>query len=181
HNQFPSDTPFLQVDELSDGFKELYIIITKYNTPFQLRALHQYSIISKGQVLLGTSITGLGYWTRNTLISDIDLDKSYNCEIAADIIDCTGKGRIRYTILYSEFREGLPVNIGKINNNFFTEFTDCLWAKGLENSFGLEVKQDQSRKMIEFSFNTGLLLVREEEVNQELKEGTGQFTLRVIV
>jgi hypothetical protein len=33
--------------------------------------------------------------------------------------------------------------------------------------------------MIEFSFNTGLLLIGEEEVSQELKEGTGQFTLRV--
>jgi hypothetical protein len=33
--------------------------------------------------------------------------------------------------------------------------------------------------MIEFSFNTGLLLIKEEKVRVELREGTGQFTLRV--
>jgi hypothetical protein len=61
HNQFPSDTPFPQVNELSDRFKELCAIIAKYDAPFQLQALHQHSIIPKGQVLLSTSITGLGY------------------------------------------------------------------------------------------------------------------------
>jgi len=33
--------------------------------------------------------------------------------------------------------------------------------------------------MIEFSFDIGLLLVKEEEVRAEVREGTGQFTLRV--
>jgi hypothetical protein len=33
--------------------------------------------------------------------------------------------------------------------------------------------------MIEFPFNIGLLLVQEEEVSAELRQGTGQFTLRV--
>jgi hypothetical protein len=33
--------------------------------------------------------------------------------------------------------------------------------------------------MIEFSLNTGLLLVEEEKVRAELREGTRQFTLRV--
>jgi hypothetical protein len=41
----------------------------------------------------------------------------------------------------SEFREGLPVSIRNINGNFFTEFTNCLWTKGLENTLGLEVIQ----------------------------------------
>jgi hypothetical protein len=86
---------------------------------------------------------------------------------------------MRNALLYSGFREGLPVNIGSIYGNFFTEFTDCLWAHGLENTFGLEVKQGLPRKMIEFSFDIGLLLVEEEEVRAELREGTGQFTLRV--
>jgi hypothetical protein len=35
--------------------------------------------------------------------------------------------------------------------------------------------------MIEFSFDTGLLLIKEEKVRVELREGTGQFTLRVTV
>jgi hypothetical protein len=33
--------------------------------------------------------------------------------------------------------------------------------------------------MIEFSFDIGLLLVKEKEVRKELRGGTGQFTLRV--
>jgi hypothetical protein len=98
-------------------------------------------------------------------------------------VDATGyirEGEMRNALLYSEFREGLPVNIRNNYGNFFMEFTDCLSAHGLENTFGLKVKQGQPRKMIKFSFNIGLLLVKEEEVRAELREGTGQFTLRVI-
>jgi hypothetical protein len=35
--------------------------------------------------------------------------------------------------------------------------------------------------MIEFSFDTGLFLIKEEKVRAELREGTGQFTLRVTI
>lgn len=135
--------------------------------------------IPEGHVLLGTSITGLGYWTRPTRISDIDLHKIYGDEISVDATGCTSECGLRNAFLYSEFREGLPVNIGNIYGNFFTEFIDCLWAKGLENAFGLEVKEGQPGKMIEFSFDIGLLLVKEEEVSAEVRKGTGQFTLRV--
>jgi hypothetical protein len=31
HNQYPPNTPFPQIDILSNGFKELYAIIAKYN------------------------------------------------------------------------------------------------------------------------------------------------------
>jgi hypothetical protein len=136
-------------------------------------------MISEGQALLGTSIKGLGYWTRPTRISNIDLHKVYGYEMSVDVTSYTREGGMRNALLYSVFREGLPVNIGNICGNFFTEFTDCLWAHGLENSFGLEIKQGEPGKMIEFSFNIGLLLVKEEEVRAELREGTGQFTLRV--
>jgi hypothetical protein len=135
--------------------------------------------IPEGQILLGTSITGLGYWTTPTRISDIDLRKIYGDEISVDATGYIGDGGLRNALLYSQFREGLPINIGNIYGNFFTEFIDCLWAKGLENAFGLEVKQGQPGKMIEFSFDIGLLLVKEEEVKAEVREGTGQFTLRV--
>jgi hypothetical protein len=59
HNQFPPDTAFPQINVLSDKFNELYIIIAKYNfqSHFRLRLLHRYITLSKGQILLGTSIT----------------------------------------------------------------------------------------------------------------------------
>jgi len=98
-----------------------------------------------------------------------------------DITGCIREGGMRNALLYSEFREGLPVNIGNIYGNFFTEFINCLWAHGLVNTFGLEIEQGQPKKMIEFSFDTGLLLIKEEKIRAELREGTGQFTLRVTV
>jgi hypothetical protein len=67
-------------------------------------------------------------------------------------------------LLPSEFREGPAVSIRNINSNFFTEFTDCLWTKGLENTLGLEAIQGQAGKMIEFSFDTGSLLLKEADV-----------------
>jgi hypothetical protein len=36
---------------------------------------------------------------------------------------------IRTALLYSEFREGLPVNIGDVDGNFFREFADYLWME----------------------------------------------------
>jgi hypothetical protein len=48
----------------------------------------------------------------------------------------------------------------------------------LENTLGLEVIQGQARKMIEFSFDIGSLLLKEEEVKVEVREeGRGQFKL----
>jgi hypothetical protein len=71
----------------------------------------------------------------------------------------------------SEFRKDTPVSIGNIDGNFFTEFTDCLCTRGWENSLGLEAIQGQAGKMIEFSFDTGSLLLNEAEVR-------GQFEFR---
>jgi hypothetical protein len=40
----------------------------------------------------------------------------------------------------------------------------------LENTLGLEAIQGQARKIIEFSFDIGSLLVIEEEVRAEVRE-----------
>ena len=112
--------------------------------------------IPEGQALLGTSITELrGYWTRPTRISDIDVHKVSGYEISANRTRCTSEDGMGIALLYSEFREGLPVNIGNVDGNFFREFADCLWMEGLENTFGLEVIQGQPGKMIEFPFDIG--------------------------
>jgi hypothetical protein len=129
--------------------------------------------------MLGTSIIEpLGYWTRPIRISDVNSQKIYPYIISVDTAGYTTEDekRILYT---SEFREGMPVSVRNINGNFITEFTDCLWAKGLENTFGLEAIQGQAGKMIEFSFDIGSLLVKEEEVKAEVREEiTGQFMIQ---
>jgi hypothetical protein len=183
HNQFPPDTAFPQIDVLSDGFNELCAIIAKYNfqSHFRLRLLHRHMTLSEGQILLGTSITEpLGYWTRPTCISDIDLNKIYPHILSVDATSCTSEGEKRNALLFpSEFREGSPVSVGNIDGNFFMEFTDCLWRKGLENTLGLERIQGQAGKMIEFSFDFGSLLIKEEAVEAEVtEERAGHFTLQ---
>jgi hypothetical protein len=89
-----------------------------------------------------------------------------------DAAICTTEDDKRNALLFpSEFREGPAVSVGYIDGNFFTEFTDCLWTNGLENTLGLEAIQGQAGKMIEFSFDTGSLLLKEAEVR-------GQFEFR---
>jgi len=173
HNRFPPDTSFPQIDELSDGFKELCAIIAKYNAQnhFRLGLLHRHMKVPEGQILLGTNITEpSGFWTRPTPISDIDLQKIHPHVISIDATSCTSEGEMRNALLLpSEFRDGPPASVGNIDSNFFTEFTDCLWTKGLENTLGLKAIQAQAGKMIEFSFDTGSLLLKEEEVKAEVR------------
>jgi len=183
HNRFPPDTAFPQIDVLSDGFKELCAIIAKYNAQshFRLRLLHRHTTIPEGQILFGTSITEpLGYWTRPTCISDIDLQKIHPHIISVDAASRTTEGEKRNALLFpSEFREGPPVSVGNIDRNFFTEFTDCLWTMGLENTLGLEVIQGHAGKMIEFSFDIGSLLLQEDKVAAEVRDGRrGHVILR---
>jgi hypothetical protein len=137
--------------------------------------------IPEGHILLGTSITEpLGYWTRTVGIPDIDRQTIHPHIISLDAASCTTEDDKRNAPLStSEFREDPPVSVGNIDGNFFTEFTDCLWANGLENTLGLEAIQGQAGKMIEFSFDTGSLLVKEEVVEAEVREErTGHFTLQ---
>jgi hypothetical protein len=183
HNQLPADSPFPQIDVLSDGFNELSAIIAKYHVQshFRLRLLHRHMTIPDGHILLGTSVTeSLGYWTRPTRICDIDLHKIYPHILSVDATSSTSEGEKRNALLFpSEFREGPQVSVGNIDGNFFTEFTDYLWANGLENTLGLEVIQGQDGKMIEFSFDVGSLLIKEEEVRAEVREErSGQFKLQ---
>jgi hypothetical protein len=87
-----------------------------------------------------------------------------------DTTSCASEGEKRNALLLPfEFREG-PASAGNIDGNFFTEFADCLWANGLENTLGLEAIQGQAGKIIEFSFDIGSLLVMEEEVRAEVRE-----------
>jgi len=129
--------------------------------------------IPEGQILLGTNITEpLGYWTRPTRISDIDLQKIHPHIISVDTASCmTEEGKKNAILSPSEFRTDPPVTVGNIDGNFFTEFTDCLWTNGLESTLGLEAIQGQAGKMIEFSFDTGNLLLKESDVR-------GQFEFR---
>ena len=178
HNRLPPDSPFPQIDVLSDGFKELSAIIAKYNAQshFRLRLLHRHMTIPEGHILLGTSITEpCGYWTTLARIPDVDLQRVHRHIISVDTTSCANEGEKRNApLLPSEFREG-PASARNIDSNFFTEVTDCLWANSLENTLGLEAIQGQAGKMIEFSFDTGSLLLKEEEVNAEVR---GQLMLR---
>lgn len=183
HNQLPPDTEFPLVEQLSDGLEALCAIIAKYDAQshFRLRLLHRHMTVPKGQIMLGTGMTEpVGFWTRPKRISDIDLRNIHGHIYSVDTTRHTEESEMRYAPLFpSEFREGPPVNVGNISGNFFMEFTDCLRTKGLENVFGLEVVQGQTRKMIEFSFDTGSLLLREEEVNAEVQsERKEQFKLQ---
>ncbi|OAA41626.1 hypothetical protein NOR_05134 [Metarhizium rileyi] len=148
---------------------------------FRLRLLHRHITIPEGQILLGTNLTEpFGFWTKPTPIPDIDLQKIYPHIISAQATSCKSEGERRsFTLFPSEFRGGPPVSVANIDGNFFIEFTDYLWANGLENTFGLEVIQGQDGKIIEFSFNIGSLLVKEEEVKAEVREEMrGQFMMQ---
>jgi hypothetical protein len=92
---------------------------------------------------------------------------------------CTTEDKKRNApLLPSEFCEG-PAVVGNINGNFFIVFTDCLWANSLENTLGLKAIQGQAGEMIEFSFDIGSLLVKEEVVEAGVREErTGHFTLQ---
>jgi hypothetical protein len=80
-----------------------------------------------------------GYWTRPICICDIDLQKIHPHIISVNTTSYTTKNKKQNTFLFpSEFREGPAVSIRYINSNFFTEFTDYLWIKGLENILGLK-------------------------------------------
>jgi hypothetical protein len=82
---------------------------------------------------------------------------------------CTSEDKRRNApLLPSEFRES-PASAKNIDSNFFTKVTDCLWANGLKNTLGLEAIQDQAGKMIEFSFDTGSLLLTKAAVRGEFE------------
>ena len=167
---------------LSDGFKELCGIIAKYNVQnyFRLRLLHRHMTISEWHILLGKTTTELlGYWTKPTAIIDIDVQNIHGHVFSVDATSCTSGVRVKSDLLFlSEFREG-PPTARDIGSNFFAEFTNCLLARGLEKALGLEALQVQAGKMVEFSFDIGSLLLKEEEVKAAVwEERRGQFNLQ---
>jgi hypothetical protein len=84
-------------------------------------------------------------------------------------ISCASEDERRNAPLFpSEFREG-PASARNIDSNFFTEVTDCLWANSLKNTLGLEAIQGQAGKIIEFSFDTGSLLLIKAAVREEFE------------
>jgi hypothetical protein len=116
-----------------------------------------------------------GYWTTLARIPDVDLQRVHRHIISVDTTSRTSQGKNRNApLLPSEFRQG-PVRAGNIDGAFFTEVTDCLWANGLENTLGLEVIEGHAGKMVEFSFDIGSILLKEEEVNEDV---TRQFESR---
>jgi len=164
------DTEFPQIDEQSDGFKALCAIFTKHDVQnyFLPCLLHRHRTISERQILLGNSIAELpGFWTEPTAIHDIDLQNVHGHFFSINTIS---EGDTRYTsFLPSEFRVGPPVDFGHIDNNFYKEVSEYLLEMGWENTFGLEVKE-QNKKMIEFPFDVGSLLLKEDRVKAEVGE-----------
>jgi hypothetical protein len=182
HNQLPADTLLSEADVLilSDEFKELCSILAKHNAQdsFRLRLLHRHMPILEGQILLGTRITeavdAVGYWSTPTCISMIDLGNIYPHIYA---VDATNEED--WHLYPVEFREGSSANSDNVDGGFFTEFTDYLRAKGLGNTFGLETVQSQTGKTIEFSFDTGNILLDEGMVKTDMiAEGRGWFRLQ---
>ena len=163
------------IDTSSDAFGELCAIIVKFNAQdnYRVRLLHRHRTIPEGHILLGTGISDPpGYWTRPIRISDIDLNEIHGHIYSIDAASLTKEhnSNMRNAFLFaSEFREGAPVDMGIIDRKFFTEFTDCLLERGLENTIGLEAVQGYAGKMIELSFDHGSLLLNEEIVKAEAK------------
>lgn len=120
-----------------------------------------------------------GYWSRPRRIAEVDLQQIHGHIFSVDTTEAGERQKKGAVLVPSEFREGPPANIEHIEGNFYTEFTDYLWSKGLENTFGLEAIQGQSGKMIEFSFDIGNLLLSEDEVTEEVREERSKhFTLQ---
>lgn len=88
----------------------------------------------------------------------------------ARAVQAKASGKVLLCSFPSEFREGPPVRVKSINDDLFTEFANCLLKNGLENTLGLEMIQDQGGNMIEFSFDIGSLLLKEEDMRAEVRE-----------
>lgn len=69
----------------------------------------------------------------------------------------------------SEFREGCPSVVIDIDEKFFADVTHCICKHNLENIFGLEVVHGEIGKMIEFTFDSGSLLLSQAEVKKRLE------------
>lgn len=105
----------------------------------------------------------LGFWTRSTPISNLDLEGIHPHVFSVDTVGSSTQSRSKMSLLPSEFRVGPPAN-NDIDARLFTELADCLCANGLQRIIGIEATQGQCDKMIEFSFDAGSLLLKEAVV-----------------
>lgn len=134
--------------------------------------------IPESHVLLGTRISNpSGFWIAPTHVSKIDRSNIRNHVLSVDVTGPAGSGNGNESLpLPSEFREGLPADIGNID--FKTELASYIQENGLETIFGVDIIEDKPLKMIEFSFQIGNILLGTDDVNLEvLKQQGYQFKL----
>jgi hypothetical protein len=133
--------------------------------------------IPEGQILLGTVIGNApnapGYWVTPSNFPK-DLHNIHGHVFAVDT-DVDNRGHL----LPAEFREGPPESIENVDSGFFKAFIDYLQNNNLETIFGLEAIQGQHKKLVEFSFDVGNLLLEEGRVRMDIiaQEG-GPFELQ---
>ncbi|KAB5515599.1 hypothetical protein GE09DRAFT_575937 [Coniochaeta sp. 2T2.1] len=171
HNGFPSDTAFPDAKIPSHGFEALCAVIAKHGVEqsVRLRRLHQHFTIPDGHIQLGKSIPhSRAFWTRPTPIDEVDLKNIHAYVLSLD--NCLPDTGQYAPLIPSEFREGPPGNVRNISTDFVKEFVDCLRTNGLENMFGLELREAPDRTMIEFSFHTASLLLGDEDVRAEVRQ-----------
>jgi hypothetical protein len=165
---------------LREEINHICAIIAKHNVQkyIRLRHLHRHFRIPEGHILLGTSIKEPpGYWTRPVPVLDINRNRIGPYILSVD--KNTGERREnKDTLSPSEFREGAPAI--HVDSEFVSEVTAYIQTKGLENTLGLEIIDGgPRRKMIEFSFRIGSILLQEQEVKPEIREERGgDFKLR---
>jgi len=173
HNQYLLDTALAPVDTLHEEIDDICAIIAKHNVQrhIRLRHLHRHFKIPEGHILLGTNIKEpTGYWTRPVPIPDADRNKIRPYVLSVDT-------STKDILLASEFREGTSFIC--IDREFVSEASTYIQAKGLENTLGFEVVEDDPHRMVEFSFRIGSILLQEQEVKPEVREETGEgFKLR---
>jgi hypothetical protein len=129
--------------------------------------------IPVGQILLGTRITDIGYWTAPTCIPE-DLDNIHGHTFAVDATSEEEDVRL----FPVDFREGPAPSMGNVDCRLFVEFNAYLQAKGLGNIFGLQIAQGEARRMVEFSYEIGNLLVEEGKVKAEMIGGGKEVKLQ---
>lgn len=128
--------------------------------------------IPEGHVLFGKSIfQPSGYWATPTPIRDLGQHQIHGHVFSVNVEDDSDEA----ILLPSEFREGSPEGIGRVSRDFVNAFTHYVQMKGLKRIFGLEAAQGEPKKMIEFSFDIGSILLEENEIQDDCKRS---FLLR---
>lgn len=111
---------------------------------------------------------GRSYWTTPVAIQSIDQSNVF--EHVFSVNDARGLGA-------SELHVGSAPPIDEADNLIFHEFVDLVCERGLHGLFELQRVMDRGVDMVEFVFDTGMFLVEQELVEEEvLLEGATQCT-----